>query len=349
MSPFTRKTTRALATAALTLGAILLVSSVQAEAAPGDVGLGTAASFGVLAGQGVTNTGPTVVGADLGTCPNPAISGFPPGIVGGTIHANDAVACQAQADLVTAYNDAASRAPTTSFGVPTDLGGSILLTGVYRSASSFAITGALTLDGQNNPDAVFIFQAASTLITATNSSVNFINGAQACNVFWQIGSSATLGVDSTMKGTVMALSAITANTRAAIDGRVLARNAAITLDSNQIRPAPCATTTPTTTPTTAPGATTTTLPDATVTDAPTTTTTSAASGSATGNNNSSGTPGAVSTPSTRPAITVTDLTPTPNATTTRLARTGNGPRPEALLGVALLLAGAVLFAASRRD
>jgi hypothetical protein len=174
-------------TLGIVLGVVALVSASVSQAQEAPVVLGTAEAFAVLAGAGVTNTGPSVVNGDLGTCPTPAITGFPPGVVNGTIHAADAVACQAQSDLVIAYNDAAGRAPTRTFAGPTDLGGLTLTSGVYTSPTSFAITGTLTLDAQGDPDAVFIFQAGSTLITAVNSNVMLINGAQACNVFWQVG------------------------------------------------------------------------------------------------------------------------------------------------------------------
>jgi len=142
----------------LTLGVLLVLASVVAAgvsgAAEAPIGLGTTDSFGVLAGAGVTNTGPTSVAGDLGTCPTPAITGFPPGVVTGpghAKHANDAVACQAQSDLAIAYNDAAGRAPTTTYSGPTDLGGKTLTTGVYKSPTSFALTGTLTLDAQGDP------------------------------------------------------------------------------------------------------------------------------------------------------------------------------------------------------
>jgi hypothetical protein len=212
-----------------------------ASAAEAKVDLGTATPFSVLAGAGVTNTGPSVLGGDLGTCPTPAITGFPPGVANGTTHANDAVACQAQSDLTIAYDSAAGRAPTTTYSGPTDLGGLTLTTGVYKSPVSFATTGTLTLNAEGNPDAVFIFQAGSTLITATDSAVRLVNGAQACNVFWQVGSSSTLGVDSTFAGTVIALTSITANHKATVDGRLLARNGAVTLDANKVSAAACAT------------------------------------------------------------------------------------------------------------
>ena len=123
----------------------------------------------LFAGTGITNTGPTTVAGDLGVSPGTAVTGFPPGIVLGTTHAADANALQAQSDVTIAYNDAAGRAPNTTFGAPTDLGGMTLPPGVYMSATSFGITGTLTLDGQGDPNAVFIFQAASTLITASSA------------------------------------------------------------------------------------------------------------------------------------------------------------------------------------
>jgi hypothetical protein len=236
--------------AGLIVGAIALMPTIvggvagtpRASAAEASVNLGTAAPFAVLAGAGVTNTGPSVLGGDLGTCPTPAITGFPPGVVNGTQHANDAVACKAQSDLTIAYNSAAGRAPTTTYPGPTDLGGSTLTTGVYKSPESFAVTGTLTLDAQQNPAAVFIFQTgSSTLVTATNSVIGLINGAQACNVFWQVGTSATVGVGSTFVGTVLALESITGNTSATVEGRLLARNGAVTLDSNKVTAPACAT------------------------------------------------------------------------------------------------------------
>ncbi|HET9771651.1 MAG TPA: ice-binding family protein [Acidimicrobiia bacterium] len=213
-----------------------------ASAALASVDLGTAKSFAVLAGAGVTNTGLSVLGGDLGTCPVPAVTGFPPGVVNGTQHVNDEVACQAKSDLTIAYDSAAGRAPTTTYPGPTDLSGLTLTTGVYTSAVSFALTGTLTLDAKDDPSAVFIFQTgSSTLITADNSVVDLVNGAQACNVFWQVGSSATLGVDSTFVGTVLALASITGNTDATVDGRLLARTGAVTLDSNTVTVPVCAT------------------------------------------------------------------------------------------------------------
>ena len=234
----------------LILGLILGVSALIAASVTGaqeaPVNLGTTQSFAVLAGAGVTNTGPSIISGDLGTCPTPAITGFPPGtVINGTIHAADAVCLQAQSDLTIAYDDAAGRAPTTTYPGVQDLGGLTLAPGVYK-ATAFTITGALTLDAQGDPNAVWIFQAGSTLITAVNSSVILINGAQPCNVFWQVGSSATLGVGSTFVGTVLALTSITANTNATVQGRLMARNGGVTLDSNTVTRPVCAPT-PTTT------------------------------------------------------------------------------------------------------
>ncbi|MGI8535462.1 MAG: ice-binding family protein, partial [Mycobacteriales bacterium] len=157
---------------------------------PAQVGLGTATPFAVLAGSTVTNTGPSVINGDLGVSPQTAVTGFPPGTVNGTIHAADAVAGQAQAALTTAYNDAAGRAPDVNL-TGQDLGGLTEPAGVYKFDSSAGLTGALTLNAQGNPDSVFIFQIGSTLTTASASSVLLTNGAQACHVFWQVGSSAT--------------------------------------------------------------------------------------------------------------------------------------------------------------
>ena len=208
-------------------------SNVVSAVSPTTVLLGSAANFSVLAGSGITNTGPTTIYGDVGTFPTTSETGFDSVTIIGTNHMGDAVTQQAKTDLVTAYNDAAGRTPVTT--VPTELGGTTLTPGVYNSESgTFGITGTLTLDGQGDPNAVFIFQTASTLITATGSVVSLINGAHACNVFWQVGSSATIQTTSTFVGTILALTSITMNTGATVDGRLLARNGAVTLDSNTI-------------------------------------------------------------------------------------------------------------------
>jgi uncharacterized repeat protein (TIGR01451 family) len=213
--------------------ASLLGVRSSASAATGPVPLGTAANFAVLAGSTITSTGPTTINGDLGLSPGTSVTGFPPGQVNGTIHAADSLALQAQADLTSAYDDAAARPVTAT--VPVELGGTTETPGTYDSAAgTFGITGTLTLDAQGNPDAVFIFQAASTLITAAASNVNLINGAQASNVFWVVGSSATLGSNSALQGNVLALTSITVTTGTIIDGRALALNGAVTLDTNTI-------------------------------------------------------------------------------------------------------------------
>jgi uncharacterized repeat protein (TIGR01451 family) len=202
------------------------------------VNLGTANSFAVLAGSGITNTGPTTIIGDVGTFPITSETGFGSVTLIGTNHAGDAVTQQAKTDLTTAYNDAAGRIP--AIVVAGDLGGLTLVPGVYKSTSSLGITGILTLDAQGDPNAVFIFQMGSTLTTASGSSVNLINGAQACNVFWQVGSSATLGTGSTFRGNILALASITATTAVTVDGRLLASVGAVTLDTNTITISTCA-------------------------------------------------------------------------------------------------------------
>ena len=203
--------------------------------------LGTAQSFAVLGGSTVTNTGSSTVYGNLGVDPGLAVIGFPPGLVtGGTIHAGDAVALQAQNDIITAYNTLAGQAPTDDL-TGKDLGGMTLVPGVYHFSSSAQLTGALTLDAQGNSSAVFVFQIGSTLTTASNSSVLILNGGQDCNVFWQVGSSATLGTTTAFKGNILALTSITLNTRAAVSGRALARNAAVTMDTNDVSILRCST------------------------------------------------------------------------------------------------------------
>lgn len=196
------------------------------------VNLGTATNFAVLAGSGITNTGPTKIIGDVGTFPTISETGFGNVTIIGTNHVGDVVTQGAKADLVIAYNDAAGRTPATA--APGNIGGLTLTSGVYNSASSIGLTGTLTLDAQGDPNAVFIFQMGSTLTTASGSSVILINGAQACNIFWQVGSSATLGTGSNFKGTILAFTSITATTAVVVIGRLLARNGAVTLDSNTI-------------------------------------------------------------------------------------------------------------------
>jgi LPXTG-motif cell wall-anchored protein len=232
MAPSPKLTLLIAATAALSLA---LTSG--ASAAQPTIGLGTAKTFAVLAGAGITNTGATTAsgtnGGDFGSSPNAAFTGSTLVTTTGTKYlAAVPQTASAQIDLTTAYNDAAGRTPVTT--IAADLGGQTLKQGVYNSASSIGLTGTLTLDGENDPAAVFIFQAGSTLTTATASRVLLINGAQPCNVFWQVGSSATFGTTSDFTGHVLALTSITANNNATFKGQLLARNGAVTLDNNTI-------------------------------------------------------------------------------------------------------------------
>ena len=208
-----------------------MTTSAMASQAP--VNLGTTSNFAVLAGTTITNTGPTTITGDVGLHPGTAFTGQASVTMIGTVYLADPVALQAKNDLVTAYNDAAGRTPVTT--IPSELGGTTLTPGVYTSNDgTFQITGTLTLDAQGDPDGVFIFQTATTLITATGSNINLIGNAQFCRIFWQTGSSATLGTNSNFVGHILALESITANTGATVQGRLLARNGAVTLDTNVI-------------------------------------------------------------------------------------------------------------------
>ncbi len=234
-------------------------SAAAAAAATPPVGLGTAGAYAVLAGSGMTNTGVSTITGDIGSSPTHSQTGFAPCpaadcvALTGTDHdvadPNDAQTQQAKVDLTTAYGDAFGRTGGTPVVGPLGLGAT-LVPGVYTSATDIFVGGDLTLDGGGDPDAVFIFQARTgTLITAAgttsgipNTRVLLQNGAQACNVFWQVGSSATISTGTQFVGTILASASITVNTGATLEpGRALARNAAVTLDTNVIRAAGCAT------------------------------------------------------------------------------------------------------------
>jgi type VI secretion system secreted protein VgrG len=220
------------------LAASLSVMTTSAASAAtvidGPVDLGTAATYGVLGASAVTNTGPSVVNGDLGLSPGTSITGFggaPNGSVNGTTHQTDAAAAQAQRDTTTAYDVAASLSPTQT-GL-TDLNGLSLSPGVYSGgALALADNGALTLAG--SADSVWVFQAASTLSIGSASRITITGGASSCNVFWQVGSSASVGTGAQFQGTVLAQQSVTATTGATVQGRLLARTGAVTLDTNTI-------------------------------------------------------------------------------------------------------------------
>lgn len=200
--------------------------------------LGSAANFAVLAGSTVTNTGLTQIIGDVGVSPGAAITGFGPGVIVGAQHAGDPVAAGGIASLTTAYNDAAGRS-LCAVTVAGNLGGLTLAPGLYKSTSTLAISsGDLTLDAQGDPDAIWIFQMASSLTTTDGRQIFLTGGAKASNIFWQVGSSATLGTTSVFYGTILADQAISLLTGATLEGRALARIDAVTMDSNSItRPA----------------------------------------------------------------------------------------------------------------
>ncbi len=250
-----------------------------AMAATATVNLGTSSAYAVLAGSTITNTGPTSIGGDIGLSPGTAVTGFPPGSQSsGTMNITNAAALGAENDLITASVDAAGRTPFNT--VTGDLGGTTLVGGVYQAAAAMFLTGSVTLNAAGDPSTVWIFQAGTTLTTASASDVVLENGAQACNVFWQVGSSATLGTTTDFAGTIIATQSITLDTSATVNGRVLALNGAVTMDTNTVDVSTCSlappppTTTSTTTTSTTIAATTTTAPgSATTTTAPGTGTT----------------------------------------------------------------------------
>jgi hypothetical protein len=215
------------------VGAAILIA-FSGPAAAQAVPLGSLDDFGVLAGSAVSNTGSSIIDGKLGISPSNAssVTGFPPGLILGTSHFADPVAQLAQDDLTAAYLALAGLACDTT--ISADLGGTTLVPGVYCAASSMGLTGTLTLDAQGDPDAFFVFQTGSTLTTASASAVEIINGGRTCNVFWQIGSSATVGTGSDIKGSILAQDSITLTTGASISGRLLARTGAVTLDTNLV-------------------------------------------------------------------------------------------------------------------
>jgi hypothetical protein len=274
----------------------LFAASRSARAAQPPVGLGTAGSFAILSYSGMTNTGDTRITGDVGSFPTASQTGFESVTLTGTNHRGDAVTRGAKDDLQTAYDDAAERMPETSKAV--ELGGTVLRAGVYTSGT-FGLTGTLTLDAQGDPDAVFIFKTASTLITAVDSRVRLINGGDPCRVVWKVGSSATFNTGTRFVGDVLAHTSISALTGATFRGRLLALGGAVTLDTNTITNATCAAETTTTTA----GSTATTSGGATSTSS-----TSSTTSTTTGDARTAGVPGPAGTPST-PASPGTPSTP----------------------------------------
>jgi hypothetical protein len=214
----------------LSVVALVLIIWPATALAATDPGLGTAGNFAVLAGTTVTNTGPTWITGQLGVSPGSAVTGFPPG-KSGVQHKADAVALNAKTNLTAAFTNAAAQpCPGTNNFTGVNLGGKSLVPGVYCQTTAPSLTGTLTLNGSG----IYIFQIGSTLITATGARVHLIGGAQPCQIFWVVGSSATIAVSTTMVGTIMALTSIAMQTGATLNGRALARNGAVTLDTNRI-------------------------------------------------------------------------------------------------------------------
>ena len=330
---------------------VLIMTPILILAAQPTVNLGTTSSYAVLAGSTITNTGPTTItgsspegGGNVGLYPGTSFTGQADvTMTGWTANIANEAARLAKEDLQTAYDDAAGRTPVTR--IATELGaGNILNPGVYDSASGkFGITGTLTLDAHGDPNAVFIFKTASTLITASNSNINLINGARFCRVFWQVGSSATLGTDSHFVGHIFAQSDITANTRASIQGQLLALRA-VTLDTNTIANALCNDIEPTTDETTTDETTTgeTTTGETTTGETTTgeTTTGETTTGETTTGETTTGetTTGETTTGETTTGVTTTGVTTT-GVTTTSVTTTGVTTTGVTTTGVTIIEEG----------
>ena len=313
-------------------------SQVSAGIVP-TVVMGTAANYSVLGATTVTNTNPSVLAQSVGLSPGTAIVGFPPGIVlpPGTMEPENPVTAQAQLDLTTAYLNAKGRSVEFTQTNP-DLVGQTLIPGVYAASAKapLGLSGQLVLDGQNNPNAVFIFQTDSSLITSTGSSVELINGASECNVFWQVGSSATLATGSVFVGNILALTSITVQNGVLVHGRALAQTGAVTLDNDVFIAPSCVPSTET-----APSSTTTTTIASSATTTPGATTTPA-------DVTVASTPADVTVASTPADVTVA-TTPEFNATDLTLPRTGGtGVGRTSAVGTAALVLGAAALVLTRR-
>jgi hypothetical protein len=332
---------RRLGLVTLASGSLTLAFAASPAFAATAPNLGTAGAASVAAGTAVTNTGPTTMSGNLDLYPGTAVSGFPPGIVGGTQNVGGPTGGVANvaSDSVTAAYLQALAAPTTAV-MNSDLGGKSLSAGVYSASSGMSLTGTVTLVGDAN--SVFIFQAVSTLTANPGSNVVLSGGVRACNVFWQVGSSATLDTTSSFVGTILALTSISMKTGATLQGRALARNGAVTLDDNTITTSTCSAVTP-------PATTTTTAATTTTTKGSTTTTTQKSSPTVT-------TPVSSASPTT--TTTVARRRPSSSAVTTTTAPpligapvTGGGPTPThgspwLWLGLAGLITGSALFVSS---
>ncbi len=337
---------------ALTAAVLVGLAASSAGAAATSIPLGTAGSFVVLAGAGVTNTGSTTLTGDLGTFPTTSETGTSTLTLNGVDHGGDAVTQGAKDDLVTAYDTAAGEGPATVF--LTDLGGQTLVAGVYQATSSAGLTGELTLDGGGNADAVFVFQVGSTLTTASASSVTLVNGAQACNVFWQIGSSATLGTGTAFQGNLLAKTDITLTNKVTVVGRVLASDGAVTLDANTVTrpscalpasPSPSASVSPSTSPAASPTSSTiaSSSSSPSTTSVPSPTRTPAAPGSTTGGDGTTS-PAAVATLGTQGVHQVTNVPRGGVHAGDGSAATRPAPRLRLALGLLTLLTiGAVAW------
>ena len=335
--------------AAVLLGMCAIAS--PASAAVTEPPLGTAADYSVLAATTVTNTGPSVLAQNLGVSAGSAVTGFPPGLVRGSVHAFDAAAGQAQLDATAAATTFAGLTPTGTLDPIT--GTDTLTPGVYRASTTLLLTSALTLDGQGDPDAVFVIQVGTALTTAAASSVIGINGAQACHVYWQVGSAATLDTGSTLTGTVLAGTSVTMATGAALHGRALAQTAAVTLDSNLIDSPACLAAPPVVTTSPAPTVSATVsvpVPTVTATAIPIATSTAATSpappATATATRSTTGTGVPTGTPTaTTTVIAVARSEPPADS----LADTGTQPLtlPLTVAGLSVLLGAALMLFARR--